>query len=78
MLELYFGRQAAFKRNIFLYWQVKPNVVNKANSVVYIPARGCLNLAATVNVVLYDRLAKSTQYEQGNELVRQSRYVNSH
>lgn len=26
---------------------------------VQIPTRGCMNLAATVNVVLYDRLAKS-------------------
>jgi tRNA(Leu) C34 or U34 (ribose-2'-O)-methylase TrmL len=25
---------------------------------VYIPTSGCMNLAATVNVVLYDRLAK--------------------
>lgn len=29
--------------------------------VVYIPTDGCMNLAATVNVVLYDRLAKSRQ-----------------
>ncbi|TOK02114.1 hypothetical protein CGI27_01360, partial [Vibrio parahaemolyticus] len=27
--------------------------------VVYVPTHGCMNLAATVNVVLYDRLAKS-------------------
>lgn len=27
---------------------------------IYIPTNGCMNLAATVNVVLYDRLAKST------------------
>ena len=26
--------------------------------IVYIPTTGCMNLAATVNVVLYDRLAK--------------------
>lgn len=26
---------------------------------VYVPTDGCMNLAATVNVVLYDRLAKS-------------------
>lgn len=26
---------------------------------VFVPTRGCMNLAATVNVVLYDRLAKS-------------------
>ncbi|WP_394143198.1 RNA methyltransferase [Vibrio atypicus] len=34
-------------------------VVDKAHHVVYIPTNGCMNLAATVNVVLYDRLAKS-------------------
>lgn len=27
--------------------------------VVYVPTNGCMNLAATVNVVLYDRLAKA-------------------
>ena len=27
--------------------------------VVYIPTNGCMNLAACVNVVLYDRLSKS-------------------
>lgn len=56
---------------------VKQAVVNKADSVVYIPTQGCLNLAATVNVVLYDRLAKSRQYEEGNDLIRQSRDVNN-
>lgn len=27
--------------------------------IVYVPTAGCMNLAAAVNVVLYDRLAKS-------------------
>ncbi|MGR5238550.1 RNA methyltransferase [Vibrio alfacsensis] len=34
-------------------------VVDKAHHVVYVPTTGCMNLAATVNVVLYDRLAKT-------------------
>lgn len=34
-------------------------VVDKATHVVYVPTHGCMNLAATVNVVLYDRLAKT-------------------
>jgi len=34
-------------------------VVDKAHHVVYVPTVGCMNLAATVNVVLYDRLAKT-------------------
>lgn len=33
-------------------------LLNQCDSVVYIPTIGCMNLAATVNVVLYDRLAK--------------------
>lgn len=35
------------------------DVVDKAHHVVYVPTVGCMNLAASVNVVLYDRLAKS-------------------
>ena len=27
--------------------------------VVYVPTTGCMNLAASVNVILYDRLAKA-------------------
>ena len=33
-------------------------ILNESDAVVYIPTIGCMNLAATVNVVLYDRLAK--------------------
>ena len=52
------------------------DLVQAADDVVYIPTIGCMNLAATVNVVLYDRLAKlgSKHLElQGDELIRQSR-----
>lgn len=33
-------------------------VLSKCRDKVMIPTNGCMNLAATVNVVLYDRLAK--------------------
>lgn len=33
-------------------------VLSKCRDTIYIPTQGCMNLAATVNVVLYDRLAK--------------------
>lgn len=33
-------------------------LVSSADHVIYIPTLGCLNLAATVNVVLYDRQTK--------------------
>nr|WP_067294636.1 RNA methyltransferase [Marinobacterium profundum] len=52
-------------------------LVDRAHAVVYIPTVGCLNLAATVNVVLYDRLAKSASAKQGDELIRSSRDKNN-
>ncbi|EKO3555880.1 RNA methyltransferase [Vibrio metschnikovii] len=34
-------------------------IINQADDVVYVPTVGCMNLAASVNVLLYDRLAKT-------------------
>ena len=33
-------------------------VTSWCRDVVYVPTRGCMNLAASVNVVLYDRMVK--------------------
>lgn len=33
-------------------------VLEKCRDVVYVPTEQCMNLASTVNVVLYDRMAK--------------------
>ena len=52
-------------------------LINRADEVIYVPTVGCMNLAATVNVVLYDRLTKSSQHFESNELVRQSRNTNN-
>jgi tRNA(Leu) C34 or U34 (ribose-2'-O)-methylase TrmL len=38
-------------------------VLSRCRDVVYVPTNGCMNLAASVNVVLYDRLAKKTMME---------------
>lgn len=38
-----------------------PSIVSKCRHVVSIPTKYCMNLAATVNVVLYDRIAKQRQ-----------------
>lgn len=57
---------------------ITQDVVDKAHHVVYVPTVGCMNLAATVNVLLYDRLAKSTQRIQGDELIRSSRDNRNH
>lgn len=50
--------------------------VSAADAVVYIPTIGCLNLAATVNVLLYDRLLKrglSAEMKAGDDLILASR-----
>ena len=56
---------------------IKQKLINKADDVVYVPTIGCLNLAQTVNVVLYDRMAKSDMNFAGDELIRQSRDTNN-
>ena len=57
---------------------LKQSIVNAADEVVYIPTVGCMNLAATVNVLLYDRLAKTQHIEGSDDLIRDSRDNNNH
>lgn len=52
-------------------------IIDQADEVVYLPTVGCLNLAATVNVVLYDRVAKADLSFAGDDLIRASRDVNN-
>jgi tRNA(Leu) C34 or U34 (ribose-2'-O)-methylase TrmL len=61
---------------------VKQEVIDIADDVVYVPTIGCMNLAATVNVLLYDRLAKSLTSQKDsmladNVLIRKSRDTNN-
>jgi len=56
---------------------ISQSVIDKADAVVYIPTNGCMNLAATVNVLLYDRLAKATNPVGNDELIRKSRDTNN-
>lgn len=58
---------------------ISQDIIDRADDVVYVPTVGCMNLAASVNVVLYDRLAKSTRLSQldDNELIRQNRDINN-
>tara|TARA_R110001592_G_C12755583_1_gene712386 strand:+ start:133 stop:642 length:510 start_codon:yes stop_codon:yes gene_type:complete len=53
------------------------DMIDRADSVVYIPTIGCLNVAMAVNVVLYDRLAKSVTSIASNDLICQSRNFNN-
>ena len=52
-------------------------VVAWCKDVIYIPTVGCMNLAATVNVVLYDRMAKLGAEREGDELILASRDNNN-
>ena len=52
-------------------------IIDHADDVVYIPSFACLNLAAVVNVVLYDRQTKLGLEIVGDELIRQSRDTNN-
>jgi len=56
---------------------ISQEVIDRADAVVYVPTIGCMNLAATVNVVLYDRLMKSSKRFESNELIRESRDTNN-
>lgn len=38
-------------------------IISRCRDVIYIPTKSCMNLAATVNVVLYDRMMKGTKNE---------------
>ena len=52
-------------------------VLDACDHVVYIPTIGCMNLAATVNVVFYDRLAKSVGTAIEDRPVTENRDTNS-
>lgn len=60
---------------------ISQTVIDNADDVVYVPTVGCMNLAASVNVLLYDRLAKSLthndQIQSDNVLIRRSRDTNN-
>jgi len=56
---------------------VDQTLVDQADAVVYIPTKGCLNVAMSVNIVLYDRLQKSGSRFNDDELIAESRNFNN-
>jgi len=56
---------------------ISQEVIDSADKVVYVPTIGCMNLAASVNVVLYDRLSKCPRTIANDELIRASRDTNN-
>lgn len=41
---------------------LKKKITNFCRDTIYVPTNGCMNLAATVNVILYDRMAKGENF----------------
>ena len=56
---------------------ISQEVIDKADAVVYIPTINSMNLAASVNVLLYDRLAKSSKSAGSDELILRSKDINN-
>lgn len=52
-------------------------IIDQADDVVYVPTVGCMNLSASVNVLLYDRLVKTGNYHASNVLIRENRDTNN-
>ena len=56
---------------------IDQKLLDRADSVVFLPTIGSLNLAAAVNVLLYDRLAKMPESDCYESLIRESRDTNN-
>jgi len=56
---------------------IKKELLDHCQHVVYIPTIGCMNLAATVHVVLYDRMAKSGRTVIDERPIAANRDVNN-
>ena len=41
---------------------LKKHITDFCRETIYVPTNGCMNLAATVNVILYDRMAKGEDF----------------
>ena len=56
---------------------IEQQVIDECDHVIYVPTVGSMNLAATVNVLLYDRLAKTTDMPTDNGVITASRDTNN-
>ena len=52
-------------------------IIDQADAVIYVPTVGCMNLSASVNVLLYDRMAKSSDDYASNALIKENRDTNN-
>lgn len=56
---------------------ISQQLIDQADEVVYIPTLSCLNLAATVNIVLYDRASKKQRINSSDDQIIRSRDRNN-
>lgn len=56
---------------------ISQSVIDQADHVVYMPTIGCLNLAASVNILLYDRSVKLGSITANDALILSSRDTNN-
>mgnify|MGYP003633442499 CR=1 FL=1 len=56
---------------------IDQEIIDRADAVVYVPTVGCMNLSASVNVLLYDRLVKTDNYGASNTHIRENRDTNN-
>lgn len=56
---------------------IEQEIIDQADFVVFVPTIGSMNLSASVNVLLYDRLAKSARYGTSNDFIKSSRDTNN-
>jgi tRNA(Leu) C34 or U34 (ribose-2'-O)-methylase TrmL len=56
---------------------IDQDIIDQADAVVYVPTIGCMNLSASVNVLLYDRLVKAANYNASNAMIRENRDTNN-
>ena len=56
---------------------IDQGIIDQADAVIYVPTVGCMNLSASVNVLLYDRMAKSSVDYASNALISENRDTNN-
>lgn len=56
---------------------VHPDVLTRCDDVIYIPTNGSMNLGATANVVLYDRMAKANDFDRSAQFLKNNRDNNN-
>lgn len=56
---------------------ISQSIIDQANAVVYVPTVGCMNLSATVNVLLYDRMTKLPQNFDHQQQICENRDTNN-